>query len=76
MFFVLNSNNAYTFFVVLNIYNAFHRFLLTLVNQRDSVPEGGWFCEECTVAACLAHSLSPWFLAPWVGKFVLVWLGF
>ena len=57
--------------VVLNIYNAFHRFLLTLVNQRDSVPqeiilswvpEGEWFCEACTVAPCLAHYLSPWFL--------------
>ena len=62
MFFVLNSNNAYTCFAVLNIYNAFYRFLFTLVNQRDSVQEGEWFCEECTVAVCLAHSLSPWFL--------------
>ena len=59
MFFVLNSNNAYTCFVVLNVYNAFHRFLLSLVNQRDSVREGEWFCEACTAAVCLAHTLSP-----------------
>ena len=39
MFFVLNSNYAYTCFVVLNVYNAFYRLiLLSLVNQRDSVP--------------------------------------
>ena len=45
-------------FCCLECLQCFSQILLSLVNQRDSVPEGDWFCEACTATVCLAHSLS------------------